>query len=92
MITLILTGFVAFVADVALELILHVFEPPFGSLRILLECGDDSGDIVFRLNNNRHTHYIRVYNEYPFKWFRLKVSSIIEGGEISPGLLIASPS
>ena len=85
MITLIFAGFVAFVADVALELILHFFEPPFGSLRILLERGDNTGDIEFRLNNNRHTHYIRVYNEYPFKWFRLKVSDIIEGGNFLLG-------
>ena len=34
MITLIFAGFVAFVADVALELILHFFQPPFGSFDI----------------------------------------------------------
>ena len=37
MITLIFAGFVAFVADVALELILHFFEPPFGSFDIFFK-------------------------------------------------------
>ena len=43
MITLIFAGFVAFVADIALKLIFHFFQPPFGSLRILVECGGNTG-------------------------------------------------
>jgi hypothetical protein len=37
MITLIFAAFVAFVADVALELILHFFQPPFGSFDIFFK-------------------------------------------------------
>ena len=84
MITLIFAGFVAFVADVALELLLHFFQPPFGSFDIFFECGDNAGDIIF-LYKKGNTHYIMVYNEYPFKWFRLKVFYIIEGGESAMG-------
>jgi hypothetical protein len=84
MITLIFAGLVAFVADVALELLLHFFQPPFGSFCIPFECGDNAGDIIF-LYKKGNTHYIMVYNEYPFKWFRLKVFYIIEGGEGAMG-------
>ena len=37
MITLIFAGFVAFVADFAMKLILDFFEPPFGSFDIFFE-------------------------------------------------------
>jgi hypothetical protein len=37
MITLIFAGFVAFVADIALKLIFHFFQPPFGSFDIFFE-------------------------------------------------------
>ena len=37
MTTLIFAGFGAFVADVALELLLHFFQPPFGSLDIFFK-------------------------------------------------------
>ena len=63
MLTLIFAGFVAVVADFTLKLIFYLMEPPFGSFDIFFKWFDNARDIIFR-QNNRHTHYIRVYNEY----------------------------